>query len=98
MKANLGVMSILISAALASATLSYARKLAPDVTVNGIAPGVVAWPEDYSDDERDKYLKRVPLGRSGTPRDVAELVHFLVSGGKYITGQIIRLDGGRSIT
>jgi len=85
-------------AALGNLTLGLARELAPEVTVNGIAPGVVAWPEDYPEREREKYLKRVPLARAGTPADVAELVHFLVTGGSYITGQIIRLDGGRSIT
>ena len=79
-------------------TLGLARELAPQVTVNGIAPGVVDWPQDYPASEREKYLKRVPLGRPGTPRDVAEVVHFLCGAGSYITGQIIRLDGGRSIT
>jgi pteridine reductase len=85
-------------AALANLTLGLARELAPEVTVNGIAPGVVEWPADYPQAEREKYLKRVPLARAGTPQDVAELVHFLVTGGSYIAGQIIRLDGGRSIT
>lgn len=85
-------------AALGSLTRGLARALAPDVTVNGIAPGVVEWPEDYPQDEREKYLKRVPLARAGTPDDVANLVHFLVTDGSYITGQIIPLDGGRSIT
>lgn len=85
-------------AALANLTLGLARELAPEVTVNGIAPGVVEWPKDYPADEREKYLKRVPLGRAGSPQDVAELVHFLCTGGSYITGQIIHLDGGRSIT
>ena len=84
-------------AALLNATLSLARKLAPEVTVNGISPGVVAWPDDMHQADRDAYLKRVPLARAGTPQDVAELVHFLATGGSYITGQIIRLDGGRSI-
>ena len=79
-------------------TLGLARALAPDVTVNGIAPGVVEWPPDYPEAERERYLKRVPLGRAGTPEDVAELVHFLCTGGTYVTGQIIRLDGGRSVT
>ncbi len=79
-------------------TLGLARALAPEVTVNGIAPGVVAWPEDYPEEEREKYLKRVPLGRSGEPADVARLVYFLATEGSYINGQIIRLDGGRSIT
>ena len=85
-------------AALANLTLSLARELAPEVTVNGIAPGVVAWPEGYPDVEKARYLKRVPLQRPGTPQDVAELVHFLVTSGTYLTGQILRLDGGRSIT
>ena len=85
-------------AALANLTLSLARELAPDVTVNGIAPGVVEWPDDYPESERAKYLKRVPLARAGSPDDVAKLLHFLVTDGSYITGQIIRLDGGRSIT
>lgn len=84
-------------AALWNYTLSFARKLAPEVTVNGIAPGVVAWPNDYPAEEKAKYLKRVPLARSGTPEDVANLVHFLATKGTYITGQVIRLDGGRSI-
>ena len=79
-------------------TLGLARELAPEVTVNGIAPGVVEWPEDYPEAERAKYLKRVPLGRAGTAEDVASVVKFLVTGGTYVTGQIIRLDGGRSIT
>src|SRR5687768_7026266 len=85
-------------AALANLTMNLARELAPEVTVNGIAPGVVAWPEDEPQSERDNYLKRIPLARAGTPEDVANLVHFLATEGSYITGQIIRLDGGRSIT
>ena len=85
-------------AGLANLTLGLARELSPEVTVNGIAPGVVEWPEDFPEAARKKYLKRVPLGRAGTPKDVADLVHFLCTEGGYITGQIIRLDGGRSIT
>jgi pteridine reductase len=85
-------------AALANLTMGLARELAPEVTVNGIAPGVVEWPDRYPPEEREKYLKRVPLSRAGTAVDVAKLVHFLVTDGTYITGQIIRLDGGRSVT
>jgi pteridine reductase len=79
-------------------TLGLARALAPEVTVNGIAPGVVEWPEGYSREEMEKYLSRVPLSRAGTPHDVAETVAFLCREGSYVTGQIIRLDGGRSVT
>jgi pteridine reductase len=85
-------------AALANLTLGLARELAPEVTVNAIAPGVVEWPPDYPEEQKSKYLKRVPLQRPGSPEDVANLVHFLATSGSYITGQIIRLDGGRSIT
>ncbi len=85
-------------AALLNLTLGLAKELAPQVTVNGIAPGVVDWPADYPEEQRLKYLKRVPLGRAGTPMDVAETVYFLCTAGTYITGQIIGLDGGRSIT
>jgi pteridine reductase len=84
-------------AALWNLTLCLARELAPEVTVNGIAPGVVEWPADLPQKEREKYLSRVPLGRAGTPTDVAETVLFLATTGSYISGQIIRLDGGRSI-
>ena len=79
-------------------TLGLARAMGPEVTVNGIAPGVVAWPDDYPEEERAKYLRRVPLAREGTPQDVANVAYFLATEGAYITGQIIRLDGGRSIT
>src|SRR4051812_31161683 len=85
-------------AALWNLTLGLARALAPDVTVNGIAPGVVDWPDNYPESEKQKYLKRVPLNRPGTPEDVANTAHFLVTQGTYLTGQIFRLDGGRSIT
>jgi pteridine reductase len=79
-------------------TLGLARELAPEVTVNGIAPGVVEWPPGYPEPERERYLRRVPLARAGTPADVADAVHFLVTGGGYVTGQVLRLDGGRSLT
>lgn len=84
-------------AGLANLTLGLARELAPEVTVNGIAPGVVEWPDGYPVAEQEKYLRKVPLARAGTPRDVANLVYFLCTEGGYINGQIIRLDGGRSI-
>jgi pteridine reductase len=87
----------LSKAALENAVKSLARELAPEVTVNAIAPGVVEWPDDMPPAARQKYLKRVPLARAGTPQDVANLVEFLCTTGRYITGQTIRLDGGRSI-
>lgn len=85
-------------AALANLTLGLARELAPDARCCGIAPGVVDWPSDFSDEQKAKYLQRVPLQRAGAPDDVARLVYYLLHEGTYITGQIIALDGGRSIT
>lgn len=87
-------------AALAEMVRSLARELAPRVRVNGVAPGVVAFPETGHESEREMqeaYLKRVPLGRSGTPEDAAATVMWLALRATYITGQIVRLDGGRSL-
>lgn len=84
-------------AAMANLTRGLAKEFAPAIRVNGIAPGVVEWPEDYPEDEKATYLNKVPLGRAGTPEEVARLVYFLATDGTYITGQTINLDGGRSI-
>jgi pteridine reductase len=85
-------------AGLLNLTLGFARQLAPNVRVNGIAPGVVAWPDDLAQEKREQYLRRVPLTRAGTPEDVAAAVLFLATAATYMTGQILHLDGGRSIT
>lgn len=84
-------------AALVSLTKAYARRLAPRVQVNGVSPGIAIFPEEYSPGLRGKLIDRVPLKRAGEPRDVAALVRFLVDTTDYITGQIINVDGGRSI-
>ena len=88
-------------AALVELVYSAAKELAPDVRVNGVAPGVVAWPEagDEADESaQSKYLKRVPLARAGTPDDAAEAVRWLAMDAHYTTGQILRVDGGRWVT
>ena len=82
-------------AALMEATMTAALELAPFVTVNGIAPGVVSWADSYTEPQRERYMQRVPLGRPGTPDDAAAAVLYLVRDADYCTGQIIRLDGGR---
>ncbi len=77
---------------------TLARELAPHTRVVGIAPGVVAWPDDAPDEEIRTYEKRIPLARSGKPNDAARLVRFLISKqAAYLTGQVIRLDGGRHL-
>jgi pteridine reductase len=85
-------------AALVEMVRTLAREMAPRVRVNGVAPGVVAFPERgyEADQEMQKaYLSRVPLQRSGTPEDAAEVVRWLAFDAKYTTGEIVRVDGGR---
>jgi pteridine reductase len=85
-------------AGLAALTRSLALELAPRVRVNGVSPGAIAWPDDGQFDpaERERILATTPLARVGSPEDIAQAVHFLASA-PYITGQIIAVDGGRSI-
>ena len=85
-------------AGLAALTRSLALELAPRVRVNGVAPGAIAWPEDgqFEPGERERILASTPLARTGTPEDVAQAVHFLACA-PYVTGQIVAVDGGRSI-
>jgi pteridine reductase len=85
-------------AALQMMTLALARELAPAVRVNAIAPGAVLWPQvgkDYTD--RKYLIARTPLGRAGTPQDVASTVLFLLRDATFVTGQIIKVDGGRTL-
>jgi pteridine reductase len=85
-------------AGLAMLTRSLAKDLAPDIRVNGVSPGAILWPEnDMPDDTKATILKQVPLARAGDPEDIAGAVLFLVRDATYVTGQIIAVDGGRSI-
>ncbi len=85
-------------AGLAMLTRSLAKDLAPDVRVNGVSPGAILWPEnDMPEDTKAAILKQVPLARPGDPADIAGAVLFLVRDATYVTGQIIAVDGGRSI-
>jgi pteridine reductase len=74
-----------------------AVELAPQVTVNGVAPGTVLPPEGTTPEEVERLARRVPLRRIGSAQDVAETVVFLCAGPSFLTGQVIRVDGGRSI-
>ena len=79
-------------------TKSLARDLAPNIRVNGIAPGAILWPEnDAMLDSQEDLLKRIPLNRLGDPEDIAKTACFLIETAPYITGQIIAVDGGRSV-
>jgi len=79
-------------------TRALARDLAPAVRVNGVAPGTILWPEGKGQDSSEgqaAILQKVPLGRQGSPEDIAGAVAFLGLDAPYITGQILAVDGGR---
>jgi pteridine reductase len=85
-------------AGLAFLTRALARDLAPDIRVNGVAPGAILWPEGgVSDQMREVVLKQIPLKRVGEPADIANCVLYLVRDAPYVTGQVIAVDGGRSV-
>lgn len=88
-------------AGLAALTKSLARELAPEVRVNGVAPGAILWPENPDSANGDDntpaaILERIALKRPGEPGDIAETIEFLIRQ-PYITGQIVAVDGGRSL-
>jgi pteridine reductase len=86
-------------AGLVGLTKSLARELAPNVRVNGVAPGPIMWPEDNPDfDEvtRQRIVSHTMLQRSGTPSDIARAVRFFIEDAPFVSGQILAVDGGRS--
>ena len=85
-------------AGLAMLTQSLAKELGPDIRVNGVAPGAIMWPASELDKNiQDSILERTALKRQGAPEDIAKTVKFLVMDAGYITGQVIPVDGGRSL-
>jgi pteridine reductase len=85
-------------AGLAMLTRSLAKDLGPDVRVNGVSPGAILWPDDgMSEKLRAAIIKQTALKRTGEPEDIAGAVLFLVRDAPYVTGQIIAVDGGRSV-
>jgi len=82
-------------------TKSMAQELAPDIRVNGIAPGAILWPEQndkLSDTDKHRILEKIPLQQLGQAQDIARTVLFLVKDARYTTGQILAIDGGRTLT
>ena len=91
-------------AGLKAMTKSLAKELAPDIRVNGVSPGAILWPPPLADDhdpevqaKRKAALQRIPLGRLGDPDAIAAATLFLTEDASYITGQVIKVDGGRSL-
>ncbi len=84
-------------AALIMLTKSMARELAPEIRVNAIAPGAISWPEEMTEDEKAKILKQILLKRKGHENDIARAAMFLIKDAEYMTGQVLTIDGGRSL-
>jgi pteridine reductase len=84
---------------LAGVTRALARELGPEIRVNGVAPGPILWPDDGSFDEvtRQRVISHTVLKRAGEPDDIARAVYYFIAEAPYVTGQIIAVDGGRSI-
>jgi len=95
---NYSVYSI-AKAGLIMFTKSMARELAPEIRVNGIAPGAIMWPEEqHYEGMHQEIISRTALKREGSPTDIAETALFLIEHANYITGQIIAVDGGRTLS
>lgn len=87
-------------AGLTTLTQSLARELGPEIRVNAVAPGPVLWPEDnpqFDEVYRQRVISQTLLKRIGAPEDVAKAVRFLIQDAPFITGQVIAVDGGRSL-
>lgn len=85
-------------AGLAMLTRSLAKDLAPNIRVNGVSPGAILWPENgMTETVQEGILAQIPLRRAGNPQDIANCVLYLMRDATYVTGQILSVDGGRSI-
>ncbi len=83
---------------LAAMTRALAKELGPEIRVNGVAPGAILWPEsNLSEDAKKAIVSRTVLKRTGCPDDIARTVLFLIRDADYITGQLLAVDGGRSL-
>lgn len=87
--------------ALESVTRSLALELAPRIRVNGVSPGAILWPEEeteeFSTAAKDSMLNAIPMLRLGEPEDIARVTAFLLCDADYVTGQVLAVDGGRSL-
>jgi pteridine reductase len=86
-------------AGLAGLTRALARELGPEVRVNAVAPGPILWPEDGSFDavSRQRVISHTLLKRVGEPDDIARAVYYFIAEAPYVTGQVLAVDGGRSV-
>ena len=85
-------------------TKTLSLEMAPRVRVNGISPGAILWPEDLEQEDNEEAQKRqkeildsIPMKRIGSAEDISNLAYFFAENAQYITGQVIKVDGGRSL-
>ena len=84
-------------AGLVMLTKSLACELGPEVRVNAVAPGAILWPENLGEAEKEKIISRTFLKRQGAPEDIAKAILYLVRDAGYVSGQVLTVDGGRSL-
>ena len=84
-------------AGLVMLTKSLASELGPEVRVNAVAPGAILWPENLGEHEKEKIISRTFLKRQGAPDDIARAILYLIRDAGYMSGQVITVDGGRSL-
>ncbi len=84
-------------AGLAMMTKSLACELGPEIRVNGVAPGAILWPENLDEVAKQRIVSRTFLKRQGNPNDISKTILYLIKDAEYVTGQIIAVDGGRSL-
>ena len=84
-------------AGLAMMTKSLACELGPEVRVNAVAPGAILWPENLDEVAQQRIVSKTFLKRQGEPNDIARAILFLIREANYMTGQILAVDGGRSL-
>ena len=79
-------------------TLALAKELGPTIRVNGVAPGAILWPEqEISSESQQETLRKTVMGKAGSPHDIASAVAYLGLDAPYVTGQVLAVDGGRSL-
>jgi pteridine reductase len=84
-------------AGLVMLTKSLACELGPEVRVNAVAPGAILWPENLGEHEKEKIISRTFLKRQGAPEDIARAILYLIRDAGYMSGQVLTVDGGRSL-
>jgi pteridine reductase len=78
-------------------TQSLAKELAPAIRVNAISPGVIMWPDNLEEEQKNAILNETMMKKSGNVEDITKAVLFLIKDADYITGQVLNIDGGRTL-